>query len=185
MIRMAGCVAVALALSLAPPAAALSLEDPASGLAITPPDGYVAVPAAGADAAGARAIFDITRDGEQTTACRVSIVEAPINALLSQAELNQRATLPEFQRQIAASLAQSYDLIAVDVVNLGRIVGLAAIGDPARPPGQATAAPLVRAVLIVLDTPLMRVFFTCVAERWAFATRIAEFEKVLDGLSVP
>jgi hypothetical protein len=177
---------LALALVLAGSAAAAEpLRDLASGISITAPAGYVATPAAPVEPGNTRPIFDIRRPGETDTGCRVSTVDAPVNAFLSQAELNDRAASPEFQHQMASSLAQIYDLVAVDVVTSGRVTGFAAIGDTAQPLSREAPQPRVRALLVFLDTPLMRVFFACVAEPADFMARLSEFERVLDGLVIP
>jgi len=169
----------------ATPASAQPLRDLQSGLSITAPPGYVAAPAPTMEAGNTRAVFDIRRPGEIDTGCRVSTVNAPANAFLSQAELNARAAAPEYQRQMAGALSQIYDLVAVNVVGSTELTGLAVIGDIREAQGRPTQALRVRSLLVFFDTPLQRVFLACVAERDAFEARFAEFEAVLNGLEIP
>jgi hypothetical protein len=170
-------------LLLATPAEAQTLRDAVSGLAITAPTGYVAAPAPPMDARNTRAVFDIKRPGEIDTGCRVSTVDAPGNAFLTQAELNERAASMEYQRLLAEQLSTVYDLVALNVVGSTQVVGLGAIGDIR--PRLGAPAPDVRTLLIFLDTPLERVMLTCVADRREFDDRLPEFEAILGGLELP
>jgi hypothetical protein len=172
-------------LCLAATADAAQLRDAVSGLVVTAPPGYVAALAPPSDQGGgqARPVFDIRRPGETDTGCRVSTVEAPGNAFLSQAELNERAASVEYQRQLARHLSAVYDLVALDVVGSAKVVGLGAIGDLRSQPG--APPPDVRTLLVFLDTPLERVVLTCVADRREFDQRLAEFEAIFGGLELP
>jgi hypothetical protein len=170
-------------LLLATPATAQPLRDAVSGLAITAPAGTVATAAPAMPPGPIRAVFDIRRPGETDTGCRVSTVDAPANAFLSQNELNQRSASPDYQQAMAAQLSAVYELIAVNVVAHHDIAGLGVVGDLRQRPGDTS--PVVRSLLVFLDTPLQRVMLTCVADQDAFNDRASEFEAILAGLEMP
>lgn len=171
--------ALALVLLLfASTAAGQRLEDRASGIALTPPAGYSASPVAEPETDGVRAVFDVERDGDAETGCRVSTVRAPGNALMSQAELNARADSPVYQEQVIAALSPRYEIQDVRMAISASIVGLVVIGDDRETLDTPGATPR-RALLIFIDTPLQRVFIACVAPRAVFEERLPEFEAMM------
>jgi len=176
-------LALMLSLALAGPALAETLRDPATGLAITAPAGTVATAAPPLPPGPIRAVFDIRRPGETETGCRLSTVEAPANAFLTQEELNQRSAAPDYQQAMAAQLAQAYDLLVLDIVTHAGITGLGVVGDLRRAPGDSR--PNLRSLLIFLDTPLQRVMLICVADEATFDARLPEFEAILAGVGLP
>lgn len=165
-----------------PSAAAETLRDTASGLSITAPAGTVATPSPPVAPGPIRPVFDIKRPGETDTGCRVSTVEATVNAFLSQAELNMRAASPEFQQAMIVELSAVYELVDMDVFPVGGITALGVVGDIRRPQGDTS--PPVRSLLVFLDTPLQRVMLSCVADRGAFESRLPEFEAILSAIAL-
>lgn len=168
------------------PAAATTLRDPDSGIAVTAPPGFVATPSPPPAAPGpGRAVFDIKTPGETDTGCRVAVGDAPGNAFMSQDELNARSASPEYQQAMAEQLSGIYELIGLNPVPLGAVLGVVAIGDFRPRPGLPPRALELRTLLVFLDTPIQRVVLTCIAERRSFQERLAAFEAVLDGLEIP
>jgi hypothetical protein len=179
---------LALLLTLAAaPAAAEPLRDMASGVAITAPEGFVATPSPppATPGQGGRAVFDVKAPGDTDTGCRVAVMDAPANALLSQQELNARSASPDYQQAMVRQLASVYDLIGVNTVSLRNVLGFGAIGDLRARPGMAPRAAEVRTLVVFLDTPIQRVVVTCIGEKANFEARLPGFEAVLSGLEIP
>jgi hypothetical protein len=181
-----GAIAALLLALAAVPAAAQPLRDAGSGIAITAPEGFVATPAPPpANPGPGRAVFDVKAPGDTDTGCRVAVNDAPANALLSQRELNARSASPEYIQGMAGQLSAVYNLLGVNPVGLGNVLGLGAIGDLRPRPGLAARAQELRFLLVFLDTPMQRVTLTCIAEKRAFDDRLPGFEAVLQGLEIP
>jgi hypothetical protein len=179
-------IAALLLVLTAAPAAAQPLRDTASGIGITAPQGFVATPIPTPATPGpGRAVFDVKAPGDTDTGCRVAVNNAPSNALLSQQELNTRAASPEYIQAMAGQLSTVYNLLGINPVGLGTVLGLGAIGDLRPRPGLAARAAELRFLLVFLDTPIQRVTLTCIAEKRAFDDRLPGFEAVLQGLDIP
>ncbi|MCU0985003.1 MAG: hypothetical protein MUC89_08670 [Acetobacteraceae bacterium] len=175
-------IAALLLVLTAAPAAAQPLRDTASGIGITAPQGFVATPIPTPATPGpGRAVFDVKAPGDTDTGCRVAVNNAPSNALLSQQELNTRAASPEYIQAMAGQLSTVYNLLGINPVGLGTVLGLGAIPRP----GLAARAAELRIQLVGLDTPIQRVTRTCIAAKRAFDDRLPGFEAVLQGLDIP
>jgi hypothetical protein len=179
--------ALALLLTLAAlPAAAQPLRDIPSGIAITAPDGFVVTPSPAAATPGmGRAVFDVKAPGDTDTGCRIAVADAPANALLSQQELNARSAAPSYQQAMINQLSGLYELLGVNTISLGNVLGFGAIGDIRPRPDLAPRAGDVRTLIVFLDTPIQRVVVTCIGEKANFEARLGGFEAVLSSLEIP
>ncbi|WP_291299183.1 hypothetical protein [Elioraea sp.] len=172
-----------LALSLATPAFAQTLRDDASGISITAPPGYTATPSP--PGGTPRPVFDLRTPRDTDTGCRIAVEGASATASLTQAEINARNASPEHTATVAATYGTVYDIRVVEPVTHQGITGIAMIGDLKPRPAMPPRAQDVRSLLVILETPRLRVSLGCVGEKADFASRLAGFEAVLKGLAIP
>jgi hypothetical protein len=174
----------ALALVLiATPAAAQTLRDDASGLTITAPPGYTATPSP--PGGTPRPVFDLRTPRDTDTGCRIAVEGAPANASLTQAEINARDASPQHRETVAAIYSTVYDIRVIETATHQGITGIAMIGDLKPRPALPARSQEVRSLLVILETPRLRVSLGCVGEKADFASRLPGFEAVLRGLSIP
>lgn len=166
------------------PAAAETVRDPASGVAITPPPGYTAT-LAPAQPGPTRAVFDIRGPADTDTGCRVTATPSSQYAGLTQEQINDRNTHPTHLDLVEASLAGLYEVRELGSVSLGAIAGIAAVLDGKPRPELPTRALEIRALLVMIETPRLRVTLRCIAEKADFQARRLEFRRVFEGIALP
>lgn len=175
--------AAALALILlAAPAAAETLRDDGAGISVTPPPGYTATPSP--PGGTPRPVFDLRTPRDADTGCRIAVEAATATASLTQAEINARAASQERKDTEAATYGTVYDILVLDNTTHQGITGIAMIGDLKPRPAMPPRTQEVRTLLIILETPRLRLTLGCVAEKAEFAGRLPGFEAVLRGIAI-
>ena len=164
-------------------AVAEPLSDPESGFAVDPPPGYTAtiIPPRDKYSVG----FEVKKaDDDKDTGCQVAFQPAPQNADLSQQEINDLATSPEWIDLARSTLSLVYDVRSADPFEHAGVRGLALVGD-FKTEIDAPRAHEVRSLLIILETPKGRVTVVCVGEKTTFDARRPEFESVARATTLP
>ncbi|WP_144185969.1 hypothetical protein [Elioraea rosea] len=171
-------------LTLALPAAAQTVRDEATGVSVTPPAGYTATlvpPQPGPR----RSVFDIRGPGDTDTGCRVTATPSSQYAGLTQEQINDRNTHPTHLDLVEASLGGLYEVRELGSVGLGAIAGIAAVLDSKPRPDLPARALEIRALLVMIETPRLRVTLRCIAEKAEFQARRLEFRGVFEGIALP
>jgi hypothetical protein len=182
-VRAAALALVLIAAPAAAQSAAQTLRDDASGISITAPPGYTATPSP-PRVGTSRSLFDIKAAGDIDTGCRIAVADAPANAALTQGEINVHAGSQPYRDQIATTLSTLYDIRVIEPVSHEGRTGIAVIGDLKPRPAMPARAQDVRSLLVILETPRLRITLGCVGEKADFASRLAGFEAVLRGIEI-
>ena len=170
-------------LTLAP--VALAQEDAATGLAINLPDDFIveAVPPAAPytanfgvkSASGTPANFE----GEAWL-CQVSFAPAPQNADLSQDEINEMVTSPEWLQLAKDSMAPVFNFEDDSGFELAGFNGHEFIAVP-----KQAGAEQVRLVLSMLETSKGRTAISCVAHADTLEAALPVFRTIRDAVAPP
>lgn len=176
-------LAVLASLTLAP--AAFAQEDAATGLAIDLPDDFTveAIPPAAPytanfgvkSASGTPANFD----GEAWL-CQVSFAPAPQNADLSQDEINNMVTSPEWLQLAKDSMAPVFDFEQDSGFELAGFNGHEFVAVP-----KQAGAENVRLVLSMLETSKGRTAISCVADEATLDEALPVFRTIRDSVAPP
>lgn len=165
-------------------ALAQAVTDTASGLSVTPPPGFTAElaqprPRYQADIAVRRA------EDRKGMGCRVGFQSAPQNNKLTQNEINDQVSKPEWSNLIRATMELVYDVKSIEAFEHDGIKGATVIALIKPRDGLPPEAADIRNVLTMLETPKGRTNVVCVDFKDTFDARRAEFERVVRGVKPP
>ncbi|MGX9964413.1 hypothetical protein ACVFYP_13870 [Roseomonas sp. F4] len=164
-------------------ALAQPMQDPTTGLSVTPPPDYQASSAPAR--APYAAIFRVRRPADRDTGCQVAFAEAPQNAGLSQAQLNETMQAPEWRETVIRTMSALYDIQHQETYRQGDVVGLLMEGMIRPRDGIPARAQEIRTLFTILETPRGRTTTVCVGEVDGFAERRPEFLAVAKGTEPP
>lgn len=180
--RAAALALVLLAAQAAAQSAAQTLRDDGAGISVTPPPGYTATPSP--PGGTPRPVFDLRTPRDTDTGCRIAVEAATATASLTQAQINARAASQERKDTEAATYGTVYDILVLDNTTHQGITGIALIGDLKPRPAMPPRTQEVRSLLVILETPRLRLTLGCVAEKAEFSSRLPGFEAVLRGIEI-
>ncbi len=171
-------------LALALPAAAETLRDEATGVSITAPPGYVARVTAQQPGPNRR-VFEVRKASETDTGCDIAATPTRQNAGLTQEQVNDRITSAGHIDVVELALSGIYEVREIGAVSHGAFAGVAAVLDLKPQNGTPPRLQELRSLLVMVETPSLRVRLRCVAEKAEFQARRLEFRAVFEAIAIP
>jgi hypothetical protein len=164
-------------------AAAEPWSDAESGLRVSPPPGYTVRPMGPTAPFSVR--VSVKESGDHDTGCQVAFEALPQNARLSQAQINQIASEPDWRERARWSIAAFSDVSDEQAYSQSGIVGVSLIAEMKPTFAAPDRAKALRNLMAILETPKGRTTIVCTAEKEKFEERRAAFRDVVHGVEPP
>jgi hypothetical protein len=158
-------------------------SDAGSGLRINPPTGYAIHPM------NLTAPFTVRvavkQPGDRDTGCQVAFEPLPQNARLTQADINQITSEPDWRERARWSIATFSDVSEEQPYSQSGIVGVSMIAEMKPTFAAPDRAKALRNFMAILETPKGRTTVICTAEKEEFDSRRPAFLDVVHGVDPP
>jgi hypothetical protein len=164
-------------------AAAEPWSDAGSGLRVNPPPGYAVHPMSPTPPFAVRVA--VTQPDDRDTGCQVTFEALPENAILSQAQINQIASKPDWRERARRSVAAFSYVMDVQPYYQSGITGLTLVADMKATLEAPDWDKASRHFMAILETPKGRTTIACTAEKENFDSRRAKFLDVVRGVEPP